>query len=108
MSTQSLKFSNSYQSSDLFTTDFKINLITTKYFRANTPLSSNGVTVLHYGMKSVSQLFLGNELLFLNPLSLFGHRLFKNKQNVEAEVFSTNVTTYQNVLVSYNNHFTSR
>jgi len=103
-----LKFSNSYQSSNLFTTEFKINLITTKYFKANTPLSSNGVTVLHYGMKSVSQLFLGNERLFLNPLSLSSALTFQNKQNVEAEVFSTNVSTYQNVLVSYNNHFTSR
>ena len=71
MSNQSLKFSNSYQSCNLFTNEFKTNLITAKYFKANTPLSSNeGVTVLHYGMKSVSQLFLGNELLFLNPLSL--------------------------------------
>jgi len=70
MSTQSLKFSNSYQSSDLFTTEFKITLITTKYSKANTPLSSKGVTVLHFGVKSVSQLFLGNELLFLNRLSL--------------------------------------
>jgi hypothetical protein len=77
ISNESLKFPNSYQSSNLFTTEFKINSITTKYFKANnTLLSSNGATVLHYSMKSVRQLFLGNELLFLNPRSL-RDRLFK-------------------------------
>jgi len=68
------------------------NIITTEHFKANTPLSSKGVTVLHYGMKSVSQLFLGNEVLFLNPLSLslslsLQHRLLKTSKTWKQKYF---------------------
>jgi hypothetical protein len=76
MSNEFLKFPKSYQSSHQFTSEFKINSITTVYFKANTSLSSNGAAALHNNMKSVSQLFLGNELLFFNPQSL-QHRFFK-------------------------------
>lgn len=86
ISNESLKFPNSYQSANLFTTEFKINSITTKYFEANTLLSSNGATVLHYSMKSVRQLFLGNELLFLNPHSL-RDRIFKTGKTWKQKYF---------------------
>jgi len=91
-----------------------MNLIATKYLKANTPLSSNGGHSIALRYEISKPIISWEWTYILKPnlslsLSLsLRHILFKNKQNVEAEVFSTNVSTYQNVLVSYNNHFIPR